>query len=359
MEVRNNDDTIHHDHDYDDDDDDDEEQVASDDSLWIILYRYFLSIKKFIIDNFLISCFAIALIIAMSAPAPGEAANKILVGEYQYKIISFLNTCIVFFISGLALNLQDLKDFIKYYKLFLIGIIQINFVTTLIALFFLNTSFIKEDYRKGFAIFNTVPTTLGVGVTLTQLAKGDGVLSLLMTVASNILGTITIPFLLDFYFQNSNLKSSTNNSIQIDTMELILSLVFSVLIPTLVGIVCRNSISTVAVWAKTYKQELGMFSSMNLACIVWMALSVSRELLLEQSASDILLVLCFAIVIHVLSLSFHHLVCTLFGVSRAQAISLTIMSSQKSSPVALAVITGMGVDCLLFLALLDNYVKYL
>ena len=41
-----------------------------------------------------------------------------------------------------------------------------------------------------------MPTTLTSGVTLTIQAKGNGALALMMVVGSNLLGILTVPFML-------------------------------------------------------------------------------------------------------------------------------------------------------------------
>jgi sodium/bile acid cotransporter 7 len=89
-----------------------------------------------------------------------------------------------------------------------------------------------------------------------------------------------------------------------------------------------------------YKVELSLFSTSNLLCIVWMALSTSSKLLLKQNAGTIFLVILAAIVFHVSLLVLNYVVALkIFRMSLPEAISVIIMTSQKSSPVALAVIS--------------------
>jgi sodium/bile acid cotransporter 7 len=193
-------------------------------------------------------------------------------------------------------------------------------------------------------IFCCVPTTLGVGVALSQLSNGDVLLSLLLTVLTNALGTVTTPFLLMFYVSS---VSANDQSIHIDSVGLLVSLSLNVLLPTLIGILFRYFYTNSLIkFTKDYKNELSMFSTTNLAMVIWMALSKSRNLLLKQSIGDIFIVLFCVILQHLFYLCGHYLLVSkyLLNFEITQAISLIIMCSQKSNPVALAVINGMGLN---------------
>jgi sodium/bile acid cotransporter 7 len=102
----------------------------------------------------------------------------------------------------------------------------------------------------------------------------------------------------------------------------------------------RHFISRVANLTKVYKSELSMLSMASLMVIVWMSLSNSRNLIMQQAPLEILLVLLTAIIIHIIYLFFNYIVMRKiwFSVPLKQAISIIIMCSQKSSPVALSVI---------------------
>ena len=66
--------------------------------------------------------------------------------------------------------------------------------------------FSTPAFSVGLTIFCVVPTTLGVGVALTQASKGNQALALCLTVLSNLLGVVTVPFLLKMYLQKGNIS---------------------------------------------------------------------------------------------------------------------------------------------------------
>ena len=119
--------------------------------------------------------------------------------------------------KGVTLNLGQLVDLVKYRGAVVYGLIAIVFVTTLMSLLVRIIPFKPEEFCIGLAIFCCVPTTLGVGVALTVEAKGNQALSILLTVVSNILGVVSVPFLLDLYM-------SGNKTIRIDPSQLVYKL---------------------------------------------------------------------------------------------------------------------------------------
>lgn len=171
---------------------------------------------------------------------------------------------------------------------------------------------------------------------MTLQAKGDSVLSLFLTVVSNLMAILTIPVMLGIYM------SSEGNVL--DPVLLALRLVYTVLVPVVAGIVARHIIPGSVSFSKNYKVEFGLWSTFNLAVLVWMALSNARETLFQQQISQIIYVIAISIVMHALYLLLNTLVVSKYvlNVPLKQAISVVIMSSQKSSPVGLAVISNLS-----------------
>jgi sodium/bile acid cotransporter 7 len=217
------------------------------------------------------------------------------------------------------------------------SLVTINFISTLLSFGLIHLPYLTKDFAIGLTIFCTVPTTLGVGVALTQLAKGDQILSLFLTVVSNLLGIVTVPFLLGIYLSNTG-------AIHVDPVKLAVKLTITVLLPTVVGVFARQFIAGVPTFTKNYRTQLSMISTFNLVMIVWMALSSARNTLLAQNVGEVMFVFALSVLMHVF-----YLCLNLFMVSKCvlhfspkQAVSVIIMASQKSSPVALAVITSLA-----------------
>ena len=179
----------------------------------------------------------------------------------------------------------------------------------------------------------------GVGVALTQAAEGNQTLSLLLTISTNLLGVVTVPWLLSIYYAN-------NSAIKINPSDLILNLVYTVCIPCTVGILLRASSKRISAFVKKHKVLISMISSTNLLIIVWMALSGARDTLIKQEASAIVSIILLAILQHIIYLAYNLLLLkyVFVKIPTYEAIALAIMCSQKSSPVSLAVITYITKD---------------
>ncbi|CAI0544292.1 unnamed protein product [Linum tenue] len=143
-------------------------------------------------------------------------------------------------------------------------------------------AFILEYFGTGLALFSCMPTTLSSGVALTQLVGGNSALALTMTVISNLLGIITVPFWI------SKLLAA-GFGVSIPVRQLFWNLTLMLLVPLLFGKVARNSIKGLGTYY--YLIGLGTYVDQNrkiftttsiilLSLTPWMQVSKARHLLL-------------------------------------------------------------------------------
>jgi len=117
--------------------------------------------SAYVVKNFLPIAFFIALTIALAAPKPGAAVMK---PEVQgVRVVAFINSCIVFLVSGLTLRTAELKGMFwgkgglaTYY-----GIAAIVGITPLMAWALRELPFEPQEFSTGLAIFALMPTTVG------------------------------------------------------------------------------------------------------------------------------------------------------------------------------------------------------
>ncbi|WIA38882.1 hypothetical protein OEZ86_002156 [Tetradesmus obliquus] len=209
-------------------------------------------------------------------------------------IVTFVNICTVFFISGLTLRTQELWQAFSRTaatdertqhstagstgaRCTVFGMLSIIGITPLLGFAVRLLPLAPPEYVAGLTIFTLVPTTLGVCVSLAQSAKGNVGLAIFLTVASNVVGVISS--------------------------------------------LCRS-----------------------LAFIIWQTLSSAREYIVNSSFGAMLLVFVSALLIHVIYLVFNAVAVKLLRVPVPEAISTIIMASQKSAPVAVTAIAYITTD---------------
>lgn len=119
------------------------------------------AVRRFVVENFLVVGFSLAVVFSLSYPLPGKYMGSIIVGSWNIHLIQFLNNIIVFLISGLALQSINAKALLDSGYMLMYGILTINFITTLVAFIMIRLPFPTTSYALGLAVFATVPTTLG------------------------------------------------------------------------------------------------------------------------------------------------------------------------------------------------------
>lgn len=292
-------------------------------------------VKHTVIRNFLPLAFLIAVVVAMSFPFPGKVVASLHIGDVR--IVQAINNFFVFLVSGLTLRTNEVKKAVSQWPGLLYGLLAILAFTPCLGFAARQLGLTPSEFNLGLAIFCVVPTTLGVGVALTAAAKGNQALALLLTVATNLLGIVTVPYELKLILLGSNVVS-------VDPSNLIVKLVLTVLVPTLIGKCLCSFCKPVKAIARRHKDALSLFSHTNLAFIIWQTLSGAQIVLLAQPFTSIVLVVTSSIVLHLIYLGFNAVVVWVCKFPTQEGIAVIIMASQKSAPVAVTVISYITSD---------------
>ena len=88
----------------------------------------------------------------------------------------------MFFITGLALKTDEIRVALRQRLGTLWGFVSILGITPLLGFAMRELPLTPAAFAAGLALFCTVPTTLGVGVSLVRSCKGNEALALLLTV---------------------------------------------------------------------------------------------------------------------------------------------------------------------------------
>ena len=282
--------------------------------------------KERIIKNFLPLVFAFAIVVAMSWPTPGLRVSSLVVKGVH--IIQALNTFLVFLVSGLTLNVNDLRAALKAWLGLLYGVPAILLITPCLGFAATHIHLQPPEFSTGVAIF--CAHTLGVGVALTAAAKGNQALALFLTVFTNFMAIVTVPYGLKLFLAGSK-------AVSVNPTRLVISLLLTVLLPTLIGLLLCHYIQRLATTVKRHKVKLTLFSHINLAMIIWQTLSGARAVLIAQHVTSILVIVAVGILQHLIYLAFNALAVLCLRLQAREAVAVLIMTSQKSAPVAVTV----------------------
>ena len=112
--------------------------------------------------------------------------------------VSDVCVVIIFSLAGITLKTSELRNAVKYPKALIIGLVLILFVTPLLGFAYMGLSghLEYEEFVIGLATFAVVPTTISSAVVIVGLVNGNSGLSLVLSVVTNIIGVITVPFIL-------------------------------------------------------------------------------------------------------------------------------------------------------------------
>lgn len=155
-------------------------------------------------------------------------------------------------------------------------------------------------------------------------------------VATNLLGIVTVPYELKLVLSSTPASSTV---VSVDPQNLVVKLLLTVLVPSVLGKLARDFSRPVRDFVTKYKTQLSLFSTLNLAAIVWQTLSGARDTLLQQAFTSVLLVVLLSSGLHVVLLALNAVVKYVLRLPFREGTAVLIMSSQKSAPVAVTVIS--------------------
>jgi len=296
--------------------------------------------NEFFIDNHLIVFLAIAFLLGLSMPGVGKELSKpqMDMGKLgQTRVANLLLLVMIFMISGFRLKTDAVVGALRSPKALIVAMVLILLVTPCVGFATAALPLATKELAYGLTVFCCVPTTLTSGAALISGCRGTeraAELALMVTVATNLLGSFTTPLLLSLTL--SGAKAS------IDTVQLLVKLVISILIPTLVGKALRDFIPGAAKFSKDKKVPLTILSNFCLCTIVWMSVSRAQEKIVAQPPMQILACIGCGLGLHFVFWAINGPLVTLARIQDIhQCRAVFLLTSQKTLPVSVAVIAGL------------------
>ncbi len=185
----------------------------------------------------------------------------------------------------------------------------------------------------GLLVMAAVPPTLSSGVVITGISGGNVGLALLLTLALNLTGIFTLPPVL-------GLTLATATPVVLDQQALLLKMILLVLVPFLLGRGARKARPPAG-----GSPAWGYLTSTCVILVVYLSFSHSRDRFFAPGESYLVMIAA-ALLLHLLLLACSGTAALLLGLTVPDGKALVFVCSQKTLPLALAVLASLGADTL-------------
>lgn len=232
----------------------------------------------------------------------------------------------IFFCQGLGLERKELRKESPLLRTFAWGVVVSQVLGPLLGYFAVRFLNWPTDNEVGFMLICCMTPTLVSGTVLAIRAGGDGVIALILAVGINILGIFTIPI---------SLNCALGAFVRLDTMGLLLKLVFLVLVPALGGQLIRHH---KPIWARNLHGFIQIGPVAALGIIIYVSCSSQADRLGELTLGHLGSLLIPSLAVHLILLIAGYLGARyFFRIQESGCRSLAIVCSQKTLPIAIAI----------------------
>ena len=282
--------------------------------------------KKYYLPVGLILAVAFSLLL----PSPGIYLKNI--DAIQWFIIT------IFLINGFQFKNSELN--LKKSSMMLIlvfGIVNSLIFAPLLGVLFSKLFSLNSESTLGLIVTASVPPTLSSGIVITQQSNGNVSLAILLTLFLNLLGILILPLTLNTAFNLSV-------ELDLDTMRLFLNLIKIVLAPFLIGFLLRKLIKV-----KSIPTIVNYIPSTCVILTVLASTSYSRAVLLETPLVSLPMIVLAVSVLHLILFFSAFFGSKILNLAPSERNALVFVSSQKTLPLAISVLTVLKTDIALAL----------
>ena len=248
-------------------------------------------------------------------PAAGQALKAWGVTPY---LVAF-----AFFLNGMSLTPAALLGSLKRWPYLLVALLLVFVLpATLVMALRHWLPFGDSPLMAGFQLLALMPTTLVSAVILTQLSGGNGALAFLLTVFANLAAIAIVPPLM-------RLSLGTAGA-TLDAVAVSLSLVYTVLLPTLLGQGVRWGTRG---WADRHRRPISVVSQLSI--LVFITLGMASLPRGQISAHVWQAVILGSLLLHTLLLGLADGCSRLLRTDRADRRALIFATAQKTLVLAI------------------------
>ena len=224
---------------------------------------------------------------------------------------------VIMFGMGLTLSPNDFKIVLSRPKDILIGCLAQFTIMPLLAWLLTLAFSLPKELALGVILVGCCPGGTASNV-ITYLAKGDLALSVGMTACSTLLAPIVTPLLV---------LLTAGTMVEVDTLGMLLSIVYVVIAPIIVGLLCQRFIPQIT---KAVTPYLPAFSSLAIALVVGIIVSHNADRLMLGG----LIVILVVILHNLLGLSLGFAIGRLLRLQKPKCVALSIEVGMQNSGLA-------------------------
>ncbi|KGR88310.1 hypothetical protein CD30_18385 [Ureibacillus massiliensis 4400831 = CIP 108448 = CCUG 49529] len=245
------------------------------------------------------------------------------------------------FSSSLSMNFKDVKGFSKYPTIILFSIAFLHIIMPIWAYFLSTVIFNDELLTIGYVISASVPTAI-TSVVWVSISRGNLPLCLSIILIDSLLSPLIMPALLHI---------AVGKTIEIDTLSLILDLLWMIVIPSLLGI-SLNQLTKGNI-QETLGNKLAPFSKLCIFGVIMInssAIAPYVKHITWELAGVIIVVFFIAVSGYVIALVIGHFLLkdisiikafVFIGGMRNTAIGVIVATTYFPAKVAMPVVFGM------------------
>lgn len=224
---------------------------------------------------------------------------------------------VIMFGMGLTLSPKDFKIVLSRPKDILVGCLAQFTIMPLLAWLLTLAFSLPKELALGVILVGCCPGGTASNV-ITYLAKGDLALSVGMTACSTLLAPIVTPLLV---------LLTAGTMVEVDTLGMLLSIVYVVIAPIIVGLLCQRFIPRIT---KAVTPYLPAFSSLAIALVVGIIVSHNADRLMLGG----LIVILVVILHNLLGLSLGFTIGRLLRLEKPKCVALSIEVGMQNSGLA-------------------------
>lgn len=264
----------------------------------------------------------VAVVCAFLFPAVGMFVR-------EYKLLK-VGIFLAFFVTGITLDTSDVVRQLKQVKVLLAAVLSTLLFFPVATYFIAGLVFkAQPDFLIGSVLIAAAPVTIASGTVMTGIARGNISLSLFICVLCNGVAIFTIPPLLNIFV-------SVTEPINLPVLQMMSSLVVTILIPTVIGQILQPKLRPLAMH---HKKKVSIFNQSVVLLIIFNAVAGSTAKLIE-AGPKIIYVFIFMIVLHNGFLAFNYWLAKLIQLDRPSVAAFSIHTSQKTLTVSYLVWAG-------------------